>query len=154
MVDELRTLWEKAENILKIGRYTNASGADGQLSKVQIKTLRNIEDAFKMGQFGFNSKAPVGSRCVVTQIGNDAVVIANEHIASIIDIASGDTVVYNETGTYIKLIGTNIEISATGNINFISATLTHNGTNIGDTHIHQQGADSAGNTQVSTNPPQ
>lgn len=152
MVDKLRTLWEKAENILKIGRYTNASGADGQLSKVQLKTLRNIEDAFKMGQFGFNSKAPVGSRCVVAQIGNDAMVIANEHIASIIDITSGDTVVYNETGSFIKIVGGSIQFKS-DTIDFDCNTIKHRGVSIDNTHIHAQGNDSSGSVEQNVTPP-
>ncbi len=153
MVDKIRSLWDKTENLFKIGTLSKANGTDGNLQEVQLKTLRNIEDAVKLGQFGFNSKAPAGTRCIVAQIGNNAIVIANEHIASIIDITSGDTVVYNSTGTYIKLVGNDIEMNAE-NVNIISTTLTHNGTNIGDTHVHAQSTDSGGDTQQNTNPPQ
>lgn len=40
------------------------------------------------------------------------------------------------------------------NVAINSETLTHNGTNVGDTHVHAQATDSAGNTQVNTEPPQ
>ena len=36
---------------------------------------------------------------------------------------------------------------------FTGGSVKHNGTAIDDTHIHSQGADSAGNAQANTNPP-
>ena len=148
----IRPFKEKLENLLKIGRYTNTNGSDGKLQEVQLKTLRNIEDAIKLGQFGFNSKAPIDSKCIVARIGNEHIVIANEHIASIIDVASGDTVIYNENGDYVKVEKDLITLKAI-NVNVISTTLTHNGVNVGDTHTHSQNPDSAGNTQQNVNPP-
>lgn len=103
---------EKLENILKIGSYTKVSGSDGTLQEIQLKTLRNIEDAMKVGQFGFNSKAPLESRCIVAKIGNEKIVVANEHQASIIDVDSGDTVIYNESGHTIKIQGDTITTTA------------------------------------------
>jgi hypothetical protein len=45
-----------------------------------------------------------------------------------------------------------VKLKAT-NILFESTSLTHNGINIGDTHTHQQGPDSAGNTEQNTGTP-
>ena len=155
----LNKIKDKLENIFKIGKYTNVSGTNGQLQKIQVQTLRNIEDAMKVGQFGFNSKAPIGSRSIVARIGNENIVIANEHQASILDISTGNTIVYNQSGDFIKVENGIITISApsvqvtANDVEITSSTLTHNGTNVGDTHTHAQGADSAGNTQVATNPP-
>ena len=148
----IRPFREKLENILKIGSYTNVKGADGELQELQIKTLRNIEDAMKVGQFGFNSKAPIDSRCIVARLGNESIVIANEHIASIIDVASGDSVIYNNNGDFVKVEENLITVKAT-NVEITSTTLTHNGTDVGDTHTHAQGVDSASNTQAETEPP-
>ena len=53
----------------------------------------------------------------------------------------------------ISLSQTGVKITAPS-IEFVSDTLTHNGINIGDTHIHPQGADSAGNAQQNTGYPQ
>ena len=47
---------DKLENLLKYGKTTRISGTNGALQKIQLSTLRNIEDALKIGQFGFNSK--------------------------------------------------------------------------------------------------
>ena len=110
---KIQNIKEKLENLLKIGSYTNVNGSDGKLQEIQLKTLRNIEDALKVSQFGFNSKAPNGSRAIVAKIGNEKIVIANEHIASIIDIASGDSIVYNENGDYVKVEENLITIKAT-----------------------------------------
>lgn len=113
MIDFLKN---KIENLLKIGSITKVNGSDGNLQDIQLKTLRNIEDAMKVGQFGFNSKAPIDSRCIVARVGNENIVIANEHIASIIDIASGDSIVYNKSGTFIKLVGD--EVFSNKKVNF------------------------------------
>lgn len=150
---------ERIENILKFGTYKRTKGSDGSLQDVQIQTMRNIEEAIKMGQFGFNSKAPIGSRLVVTKIANEKIIIANEHIASILDITSGNTVIYNQSGHTIKIEGDNItttapnvitncenftinstdtKIIAENGIELESTTLTHNGANVGDTHVHTQ----------------
>lgn len=57
----------------------------------------------------------------------------------------GETRVHLAPGS-ITLTATNVAIN--------SETLTHNGTNVGDTHVHPQGSDSDGNTQQNTEPPQ
>ena len=106
MFDRLK---DRVENLLKICTITRMRGQDGQLQNAQIKTLRNIEEAKKLAQFGFNSKPPVGTRGVSLRIGNENIIVANEHQASIIDVSSGNTVVYNQDGTYIKLVDGTIE---------------------------------------------
>lgn len=55
--------------------------------------------------------------------------------------------------TSVHLTSGHIEMSA-DSVNISSSTLTHNGTNVGDTHIHPQPADSDGNSQEDTGPPQ
>jgi phage gp45-like len=141
---KIQKLKEKLENLLKIGSYTKVNGSDGNLQEIQLKTLRNIEDAMKVGQFGFNSKAPNGSRAIVAKIGNKKIVIANEHIASIIDVASGDSIVYNESGTYLKLEGNVIKTNADIEIDGISFK----------NHTHSQANDSDGDVQQDTGVPQ
>jgi phage gp45-like len=159
-------LKDKLENILKFCNINFISGKDGDLQQAQIKTLRNIEDAMKVGQFGFNSKAPNGSKGIVTRIGNENIIIANEHFASIIDVATGDTIIYNQAGTSIELKGTDIiatcsnfivnasssftvnspsneingALTVNGNASFIGGTVQNDGTNIGGTHQHTQTA--------------
>lgn len=113
ILSRVQNVKDRVENIVKIGTVTKTVGADAQLQDIQIKTLRNLEDALKIGQFGFNSKAPNESRAVVLKIGNTNVIVALEHIASIIDIKDGDTVMYNATGTKIELEGANIRAALT-----------------------------------------
>ncbi len=80
------------------------------------------------------------------------------------NISNGDTAVLQSLDGSIKISlnnslitiknkSTEIDISATG-VNIISTTLTHNGVNVGDTHTHPQGPDSAGNTEQETGYPQ
>tara|TARA_R110001606_G_scaffold2504_4_gene10960 strand:+ start:27 stop:716 length:690 start_codon:yes stop_codon:yes gene_type:complete len=108
---------DKLENLLKYGKTTRITGTNGSLQKIQLKTLRNIEDALKIGQFGFNSKMPNGSRVVVAEISNEKIIIANEHIASIIDVTDGNTIIYNQNGSYIKLENDTITLNATNIVN-------------------------------------
>lgn len=54
--------------------------------------------------------------------------------------------------TRVHLAPGSITLTAT-NVAINSETLTHNGTNVGDTHVHPQGQDSAGNAQQDTDPP-
>ena len=113
----IQILKDKLENLLKICSFKNIKGSNGQLQEIQIQTLRNIEDALKVGQFGFNSKAPLESRAIVARLGNENIVIANEHVASIVDISSGNTVIYNKDGHTIKIEGNTITSTATNIIN-------------------------------------
>lgn len=71
-------------------------------------------------------------------------------------------VIQNQTGTVrlslndtrIKLTAPMVEINASGAVSILSASLDHNGTDIGDTHTHPQANDSGGNTEQDTGPPQ
>jgi len=101
--DLIKPFKEKLENLLKFGSLKRITGSNGKLQNAQISTLRGIEKAVKMGQFGFNSKAPNDSRIVVARIGNENVIISNEKIDKIIDISQGNTIVYNEMGNYVKV---------------------------------------------------
>ena len=140
------------ENLLKIGSIRKVSGSNGELQEIQIRTIRNIEDAMRLGNFGFNSKAPIDSRCIVAKIGNENIVIANEHITSIIDVNSGDSIMYNETGSYIKITGEAIEFKCSS-VTFDCDTIKHRGVSIDKNHIHSQGNDSGGSVEQNTNPP-
>ena len=163
-------LLEKIENILKIGSYTKVNGSDGAWQDSQLKTLRYIEVARKVGQCGFNSKAPIDSRCIVAKIGNENIVIANEHIASIIDIESGNSIIYNANGDYIKVEENKITVKAINlTIDSLLTELTGNlkvagsieGGSIKDTTLnvtvgsqsHTQLNDSANDVQSPTNIP-
>ena len=147
MFDKMK---DKLENIIKFCNINLVSGKDKELQKMQVTTLRNVEDALKVGQFGFNSKAPTNSRGLVVRVGNENIVISNEHFTSIIDVASGDTVIYNETGTNLELKGTdmiatcsNFLVNASSSFivnspinQFNGGTVKNDGVNIGKTHTH------------------
>ena len=165
---------ERLENILKYGKSTLISGSEGELQKVQIKTLRDIEDSLKMGQFGFNSKMPNGSRIVAAEISTEKIILANEHLPSILDISQGNVIIYNQNGNFIKLDGDTITtdfpnviancetytINATTSFtvnspdsNFNGGTVKNDGVSMDNTHIHSQPNDSANNSQANTNAP-
>lgn len=56
------------------------------------------------------------------------------------------------SGITAAVDGTLLTLSASG-FNYDGPTFTHNGTNVGDTHVHSQGNDSAGNGQQDTDGP-
>lgn len=63
-------------------------------------------------------------------------------------------VIQNKSGSVkISLNQSRIKMTAP-DVEIVSSTLTHNGVNVGDTHVHPQGADSAGNAQQNTDGPQ
>ena len=121
MLDEfkerIKPTIERIENLLKFASITRSTGSNGKLQNIQIKSVRNIEEALKMSNFGFNSKNPNGSRAVIAKIGNENIVIANEHLASIIDISTGNSIMYNENGDFVKVENGTITCSATNIVN-------------------------------------
>jgi len=127
-IEWIKPTTERIENLLKFASYTRATGSNGKLQDVQIKSVRNVEEALKMSNFGFNSKAPKDSRAVVAKIGNENIVIANEHLASIIDISTGNSIMYNQDGDFIKVENGTITCSAT-NIISNCTNYTVNSTN-------------------------
>jgi len=172
---------EKLENLLKFGKILRVTGNNGKLQDHQISTLRGVEKSVKMAEFGFNSKAPNGSRIVVARIGNENVIISNEKIDKIIDISQGNTIVYNEMGNYVKVENDTITVKAPNiinnctnytinsenttinattkftvnspNSNFDGGTVKNDGVAMDNTHIHSQPSDSDGDSQANTNPP-
>lgn len=53
----------------------------------------------------------------------------------------------------ITVSGSDVTIATGGDIDIQCGRLTHNGTNIGDTHVHSQGNDSNGDGEADTDPP-
>lgn len=56
-------------------------------------------------------------------------------------------------GDVEEYVAGNRKTIVVGNYEIESSSLTHNGVNISETHVHEQGADSDGNTQVDTEVP-
>jgi len=140
---KMKPVTDKIENILKFGKYTRTDGSDGKNQGVQIKNIRGLDECIKMGQFGINSKAPIGTRAVIAQIGNEKIIIANEHFSSVIDVTSGNTVIYNATGSFIKLEDGVISFKC-DSVEFDCDTIKHRGVSIDNNHIHT--GDSGGST--------
>ena len=85
--------------------------------------------------------------------------------APIVDVNATDTVTVDATNLIAMtspiitlngnttINGTLTSASGAGAITLTSATLTHNGTNVGDDHIHSQGNDAHGDVEVDTGGP-
>ena len=56
-------------------------------------------------------------------------------------------------GDVEEYVAGNRKIIVEGDYQIESSTLTHNGVNISETHVHEQGSDSDSNTQVDTEVP-
>lgn len=80
-----------------------------------------------------------------TIAGEDANNVVLQNLAGTVKVSLG--------ASKVKITAPTVEIVSTDVI-ITSTTLKHNGINIGSTHIHPQGADSAGNTQQNTGVPQ
>ncbi|MBE0150939.1 baseplate assembly protein [Serratia fonticola] len=113
---QLRQLGRRVSMMLGIGRIT-AHGDAGGVQKVQYQTPLEVRDSTpRMAEFGFSSGLPVGTDVVIGFLGGDrssAVILAsNNQQFRHSDLLSGETVIYNQWGMFIKLTEDGIEIEA------------------------------------------
>ena len=80
--------------------------------------------------------------------------IAAEDQQSAVIQSSNGSVKISLNNERININAPAINLNTTGAVAITSATLTHNGTNIGATHRHPQAPDSANNAQQDTGTPQ
>lgn len=65
----------------------------------------------------------------------------------------GEVTVNSSTAVVNAESTVNGNLTVNGDVAFNGSSVTHNGTDIGDTHTHSQPSDSAGDTESETNPP-
>lgn len=66
---------------------------------------------------------------------------------------AGSSIKMKPNGDVEEYVAGNRKIIVEGDYQIESSTLTHNGVNISETHVHEQGSDSDSNTQVDTEVP-
>tara|TARA_R110000850_G_scaffold133636_1_gene254715 strand:- start:485 stop:1126 length:642 start_codon:yes stop_codon:yes gene_type:complete len=66
---------------------------------------------------------------------------------------AGSSIKMKPNGDVEEYVAGNRKIIVEGDYQIESSTLTHNGVNISETHVHEQGSDSQGHTQVDTEVP-
>lgn len=117
-MSDFSRLYRNIKMMLGIGRVTALSD-DGLIQTLQYRTPLEVRsDTPRMTEFGFSSSPPVGSDAVIAYIGGDrssAVVIATNHKASRqTGLEAGETVIYDQTGLYVKLTASGITVEANG----------------------------------------
>lgn len=129
--------------------------------KARVKGLGKSTTVYVIFPYGMISSPPPGELCTSWQMSgqeSDRGTIINDPFN--VDISSNEVVFYNPTnGTEIRLkasgdvdiTGPNVNIF--GDLHVTGTSVTHNGTNIGATHVHEQGNDSNGDSEVDTDGP-
>lgn len=149
----------------------------GAFRSARVKGLGKESTIYVVYPYGFTANAPVNSLCVSWQVSGEEsnrVAIADDPQNRPKDLKPGEVVVSNHlTGAEVRFsengdisitTATDVNISATnlnvtgdvaiaGDVAITGMNVTHNGTNIGDTHIHSQGNDSNGDIEVDTGGP-
>jgi len=117
-MSDLSRLYRNIKMMLGIGRITSLSD-DGLIQTLQYRTPLEVRDKTpRMTEFGFSSSPPVGSDAVIAYLGGDrssAVIIATNHKGSRhTGLSAGETVIYDQTGLYVKLTASGVEVEANG----------------------------------------
>jgi phage baseplate assembly protein V len=115
---DFKTLYRRTMMMLGIGKVTMTSDTGG-IQQVQYETPLEVRgNTPRLMDFGFSSSLPEGSDVLIAYLSGDrsnAVVIASGHKASRhSNLKSGETVLYNLWGQFIKLTENGIEIEANG----------------------------------------
>lgn len=113
---DLKTLYRRTMMMLGVAKVTMTSDTGG-VQEVQYKNALEVRGGTpRLMEFGFSSSLPQGSDVLVAYLAGDrssAVVIASGHKGSRhANLQSGETVIYNQWGQFIKLTEGGIEIEA------------------------------------------
>lgn len=113
---ELARYYRQLKMMLGIGRVTGLND-DGVIQSMQYRTALDVRgDTPRMAEYGFSSAPPEGSDVVVLSLGGDRssqVIIATNHKGSRhTGLLAGETVIYNQTGQFVKLTASGIEVQA------------------------------------------
>lgn len=100
-----------------------------------------LADVPRIKEFGFTSSpAPGAAHGVALSLGgrsSRAMVFGLDNPAVNPQLGAGQTAIYDGAGNVISLVSAKIRIVSVGTIELVSAgALTHNGVNIGATHVH------------------
>lgn len=175
----MRDLLHKIKTLFKLAELISSDNS-GDIKKGIFSFMGSAPEGVLFSPYGIMSNPPDGSIIMaLSQNGNEAnqigvavntkdivdgskdtdVVIGNPVSKTFIhfrgdkemDIISPLKV--NVTAPDVEVNASNkVKVTAT-DIELVSDTLTHNGINIGETHVHEQKVDSAGNTQQDTEVP-
>lgn len=168
----MKNIIQMLKNIFKIAKLLSVDDSEN-LRFGSVSTLGKTQKVLIFSPYGLMHKPPADSMVLLwSQQGQESngIGIADDpRNRTLKDLSEGEVALGNySTSHYIyfdkdglctivskdlkitvddsvEIVGTDVEIT--------SSTLTHNGTNIGDSHIHSQGADSDGDSEVDTGGP-
>jgi phage gp45-like len=146
-----KRLWDRAIIMMGLGRGTTAVTDGGPIRTVQIifVTTGEIRDGVPVMQhYGFASRPHAGCDYTAMTLSGDptkSLVIASNDQRFRVTLAEGEVALHDDLGQKFHLTrtgwdiadanGNSIVSSATG-VAIVSPALTHNGKNIGSTHVH------------------
>jgi len=160
------------KNIFKIAKLLSVDDT-GNLRFYTVSFMGKQQKVLGFSPYGLMHKPPADSMVLLwSQQGQESngIGIADDpRNRTLKDLKEGEVALGNyRTGHYIYfdenglctvvakdlkfVIDDSVIIQGT-DVEITSTTLTHNGTNIGDTHVHSQGSDSAGDSEVDTDGP-
>jgi len=148
-----------------IGKRIELDGNNVEKGGQQFVTGRALKsdgysNIHRIEPHGFSSMPVKGAKALLISPNSEAdqaFVVGGEHPGlRPSDLPGGATAIYDSSGNIIKLIGTGIVVQSGGvkmvispdGVAITGGTITHNGKNIGDTHIHGGVVPGGGTTDV------
>lgn len=158
MKESIDKLWRRMQLVVARGRITTVKDSGAvQMAQVQIGALETRDNTPRVAEYGFTSNPLEGCHGVMIFVGGDrsngVIIATNDQNARLKNLKRGEVAIYDDQGqsVYLTRAGivvngaglplsimntASIAMNATGAIALTSATLTHNGVNVGDTHVH------------------
>ncbi|EFJ1902208.1 phage baseplate assembly protein [Escherichia coli] len=117
-MNPVQVLFRRLVSLLSVGRVT-AGDDSGVVQTVQVQSPSEVRsDTPVLQQFGFSSVLPDGTDVVVMSLAGNrssAVVVASGHQSYRINgLSSGEVVVYNQWGQFVRLGEDGIVVEASG----------------------------------------
>ncbi|MDE8559054.1 phage baseplate assembly protein V [Pantoea vagans] len=110
-------LYRQIKMMLGIGKVTGMKDT-GPAQTLQYRNAIEVMTAARLAEFGFSSGPPVGSDVVVAFLGGDrsnpVVIATNSKAYRHTGLKSGETVIYDQWGQFIKLTEHGITVEANG----------------------------------------
>lgn len=117
-MSNVQALFRRLVSLVSVGRVTTGDDS-GVVQTVQVQSPSEVRsDTPVLQQFGFSSVLPAGTDVVVMSLAGNrssAVVVASGHQSYRINgLSSGEVVVYNQWGQYVRLGEDGIVVEAAG----------------------------------------
>lgn len=169
----MKRIFTLIKNIFKVAKVLSVDDS-GDYQFANVSFLGKTQKVMLFTPYGLVSKPPVGSMGLLwSQQGQESNGIGmaddpktrplkdlNDGESALVNHITGDYIYLKENGDIAVSCSGNLVANVAGdatltavNVEITSTTLTHNGTNIGKTHVHPQGIDSDGDTQQDTGGP-